>query len=73
MIIEERKKRKNIPEEEMIIRLTDSMVYDRLHTLSLEYSVSVELLVTIAVKRLIDDVELVRYLRAGKIDSEYMP
>ena len=43
--------------------LNDPMLYDRLHTLSAEYSVPVELLVNLAVKRLIDDVDLVRSLR----------
>ena len=37
--------------EDFSIRITEDMLYDRLHTLSNEYSVSVELLVEIAVKR----------------------
>lgn len=49
------------------IQLTNPMLYDRLHTLSAEYSVSVELLVNAAVKRLVDDVDFVRGLRTGKI------
>lgn len=52
------------------IQLTDPMLYDRLHTLSAEYSISVEMLVGIAVKRLIDEVGFVRDLRAGRIDLE---
>ena len=32
---------------------TDPMLYDRLHTLSAEYSLSVEMLVNVAVKRLV--------------------
>ena len=43
------------------------MLYDRLHTLSAEYSVSVEMLVNVAVKRLVEDVDFVRSLRTGKI------
>lgn len=43
------------------------MLYDRLHTLSAEYSVSVELLVNLAVRRLVDDIDFVRNLRIGKI------
>lgn len=53
--------------QEFAIRLTDAMLYDRLHTLSAEYTLSVELLVNIAVKRLIDDIDLIRELRSGKI------
>ncbi len=56
--------------EDFIVRLTDPMLYDRLHTLSAEYSLSAELLVNIAVKRLIGDVEFVRGLRSGKSGME---
>ncbi len=52
------------------IRITEAMLYDRLHTLSNEYSVSVELLVDIAVKRLLSDIDFVRNLRMGKIEGE---
>lgn len=52
--------------ETFSVQLTDPMLYDRLHTLSVEYSVSAELLVNIAVKRLVDDVDFVRNLRMGK-------
>jgi len=55
--------------EDFTVRLTDPMLYDRLHTLSAEYSVSVEALVNVAVKRLIDDVDFVRNLRIGKMDG----
>ena len=51
----------------MKIELSDPMLYDRLHTLSAEYSVSVELLVNLAVRRLVDDIDSVRTLRIGKI------
>lgn len=56
--------------ESFKVELTSPMLYDRLHILSVEYSVSVEELVNTAVRRLIDDVEFVRGLRIGKIDSE---
>ena len=52
----------------MKIELSDPMLYDRLHTLSAEYSVSVELLVNLAVRRLVDDIEFVRDLRIGKTE-----
>ena len=52
--------------EAFSVRLTDPMLYDKLHTLSAEYSVSAEWLVNAAVKRLLDDVDFVRNLRIGK-------
>ena len=52
----------------MKIELSDPMLYDRLHTLSAEYSVSVELLVNLAVRRLVDDIDFVINLRIGKIE-----
>lgn len=55
--------------ENFSVKLTDPMLYDKLHTLSAEYSVSVELLVNAAVKRLVDDVDFVRSLRARKIEG----
>ena len=56
--------------EKLTVELTDPLLYDRLHTLSAEYSVPAELLVNVAVKRLIDDVDFVRNLRIGKIKME---
>lgn len=56
--------------EKFTFQLTDPMLYDRLNTLSMEYSVSVELLINVAAKRLIDDVDFVRSLRAGVIKLE---
>lgn len=52
--------------EKFEVQLTNPMLYDRLHTLSAEYSVSVEFLVNVAVKRLVDDIDFVRNLRMGK-------
>jgi hypothetical protein len=54
--------------EDFRVQITDPMMYDRLHTLSVEYSISVELLVNLAVRRLVDDVDFVRNLRIGKIE-----
>ncbi len=56
--------------ENFTIQITDPMLYDRLHTLSAEYSIPVELLVNIAVKRFIDDVDFMRNIRTGKIDQK---
>lgn len=56
--------------ENFKVEVTNPMLYDRLHTLSVEYSLSVETLINAAVKRMIDDVDFVRNLRAGKIDLD---
>ena len=53
--------------ENFMVQLTNPMLYDRLHTLSAEYSVSMELLVNVAVNHLIDDVDLIRSLRNGDV------
>ena len=53
--------------ESFSVSLTDPMLYDRLRTLSAEYDMSVESLVNVAVKRLIEDVDFVRGLRIGKV------
>ena len=55
--------------EDFRIQVTNPMLYDRLHTLSAEYSVSLELLVNAAVKRLVDDVDFTRSIRTGKIEG----
>ena len=49
------------------VYMTKGLLYDRLHTLAAEYSLPVEQLADLAVKRLIDDVDLVRSLRTGKV------
>lgn len=56
--------------ENFKVEITDLMLYDRLHILSAEYSVSVDLLVDVAVKRMIEEIDFVRDLRAGKIDRK---
>lgn len=56
--------------EEFTIRLTSPMLYDRLQTLSSEYSLSVEFLVNVAVQRLVEDVDFVRDLRTGQVHLE---
>ena len=52
--------------EKFTVQLTSPMLYDRLHTLSAEYSVSTEQLVNLAMQRLVDDIDFVRSLRTGK-------
>ena len=55
--------------KQFTVQLTDPMLYDRLHTLAMEYDLPVELLVNAAVKRLIGDVDFVRHLRIGKVEG----
>ena len=57
-----------LEKETFTVQLTNPMLYDRLRTLSAEYDLSVESLVNIAVKRLIEDVDFVRGLRIGKVE-----
>ena len=56
--------------EPVIFTPASPLLYDRLHTLAAEYSVTTELLINLAVKRLLDDVELIRCLRAGGMTEE---
>lgn len=56
--------------EKFTVQLTDTMSYDRLYILSAEYSISVEALINIAVKRLVSDIDFVRNLRTGKVEIE---
>lgn len=55
--------------ESFNVQITNPMLYDRLHTLSVEYSISVEQLVNAAIRRLIADVDFVRGLRVGRVDG----
>jgi hypothetical protein len=50
-----------------------SPLFNRLHLLAVEYSVSIDVLINAAVKKMVDDVDLIRDLRAGKIKPEYDP
>ena len=60
--------------EKFTVQLTDPMLYDRLHTLAMEYDLPVERLVNVAVKRLLDDVSFVRGLRTGRVEGRsYAP
>lgn len=57
--------------ETYTVQLTNPMLYDRLRMLSAEYNLSVEYLVNMAVRRLVDDVDFVRSLRTGKGTDVY--
>ena len=61
-------KKTGVINESFMVRITDPMLYDRIHILSNEYSVSVESLVNVAVRRLVEDIDCVRELRAGNIN-----
>lgn len=52
----------------MKVELTNHMLCDKLHTISVEYDLPEELLINLAVKRLIEDVDFVRDLRTGKLE-----
>lgn len=69
-MITERKELNCNPMENFTVCISKPMLYDRLHMLSAEYSVSVEFLVNTAVKRLIDDVDFVRDMRTGRVRGE---
>jgi hypothetical protein len=56
--------------EEGLRAIINPQLSDRLYILSAEYSVSAELLINVAVKRLVDDVDFIRNLRAGKFELE---
>ena len=69
MVIEEKNENsfEKTSKENLVIRITNPMLYDRLHILSTEYSLSTEFLVNVAINRLLDDIDFVRNLRNGKV------
>ena len=69
MVIEEKNENstEKTSKENLVIRVTNPMLYDKLHTLSAEYSLSTEFLVNVAVDRLLNDIDFVRNLRNGKV------
>lgn len=56
--------------EEIKFTMENAMLYDRLLTLSVEYDLPMEMLVHLAIKKLLDDVEFVRSLRTGTVKLE---
>lgn len=56
--------------EQLTVQFVNAMLYDKLRILSVEYNLSTDQLVNLAVKRLLDDVEFVRSLRVGKVIAE---
>lgn len=61
---------KMYPQNQFALYLTNAFLYDKLHMLSAEYTIPVEELADLAVKRFVEDVELVRNLRTGKAGRE---
>ena len=55
--------------ETFTVQVTSPMLYDKLYTLSVESSVPPELLINLAIKRLVEDVEFIRNLRIGKSEG----
>lgn len=53
---------------EITVKFADTMLYDRLNILSEEYSIPQNVLINIALRHLLDDVEFIRNLRSGNID-----
>ena len=52
--------------EKFTVQLMDPLLYNKLYILAAEYSISVETLINIAIKRFIEDIDFVRSLRVGK-------
>ena len=59
----------NKTEQIFALHITNGLLYDRLNRYAAEYSLPVEKLTELAVKRLVDDIELYRNLRTGKIQD----
>ena len=53
--------------KEVLIKLDSHLLHDQLRTLADEYTVTIDLLVNLAVKRLVNDIEQLRKLRAGEL------
>ena len=56
--------------QDFTLHITDAMLYDELHRYAQEYSLPVERLTEIAVKRFVEDIELFRGFRAGHLSSK---
>ena len=56
--------------EEVSIKISNPLLHDKLRTLADEYSVSIEVLVNLAIYRLVNDIETLRKLRTGEIKLE---
>lgn len=52
------------------VELEDYILYDKLNTLAIEYTTTVDYLTNISIRRLIDDVEFFRKLRNVSQDGQ---
>lgn len=46
------------------VHLKDDLLFDRIHELSKEYNISVDILVRLAVQRFVNDIDFIRKLRS---------
>lgn len=56
--------------QDFALHISDGMLYDELHRYAQEYSLPVERLTELAVKRLVEDMELFRNLRTAHLSSK---
>ncbi len=54
----------------LTLHISDGMLYDELHRYAREYSLPVERLTEIALKRFVEDMELFRGLRTAHLSSK---
>ena len=62
-------KTKNQTGQVFTLHITNGMLYDRLHRYAAEYSLPVDKLTELAIKRFVDDIELYRDIRTGRIQE----
>ncbi len=56
--------------QDFSLHISNGMLYDELHRYAREYSLPVEKLTELAVKRLVEDMELFRSLRTAHLSSK---
>lgn len=56
--------------QDFTLHITNGLLYDELHRYAREYSLPVEKLTELAVKRLVEDMKLFRSLRTGYLPSK---
>ena len=56
--------------QDFALHISNGTLYDELHRYAREYSLPVERLTEIAVKRFVEDIELFRGFRAGHLSSK---
>ena len=56
--------------QDFVLHISNGLLYDDLHRYAQEYSLPVERLTELAVKRLVEDMELFRNLRTAHLSSK---